>query len=168
MLNRPLRCPRHISGHYISPALIFLWPLHFSGPYISLATIFLWPLHFSDHYISVLPHSRAPIELSNFELNSIRQNEAIYKSNISNCTLHCQNAGGTAGAVPPVFNRTSPQALPEALLGVSPLQKFSNSISFRLSGCLIRLADHVLSHMHKTRIESNRIEHPPYSSRIEL
>ena len=33
-----------------------------------------------------------------------------------------QSTGGTAEAVPPVFNRTSPQALPEAPLGFSPSQ----------------------------------------------
>jgi hypothetical protein len=33
-----------------------------------------------------------------------------------------QNTGGTAEAVQPVFNRTLPQALPEASLGASPSQ----------------------------------------------
>jgi len=45
--------------------------------------------------------------------------------------------------------------------GVAPKKKFLDSISFKLSDCLIGLADHVLNHVQKIRLESNRIEHPP-------
>jgi hypothetical protein len=45
--------------------------------------------------------------------------------------------------------------------GVAPKKKFLDFVSFRLSDCLIGLADHVLNHVQKIRLESNRIEHPP-------